>query len=340
MPEPGDNECMSGQDIEAVGAAYRRFADVEARGRSSLYESFARDVARDAELLERVADLPPHKRQPNLLFAAVRHIAGLAPDPVAFRRAALTRWSEVRAVMLARSTQTNEPGRCATLLPLLAGLPQPIALIEVGASAGLCLLPDRYRYAFDGREIGPLAETRGTPLFPCRTEGAVPVPDSLPVVAWRAGLDLNPLAVTDDDATAWLEALVWPEASGRAERLRSALAIARVDPPSVIRGDLRHDLQGLAAQAPGDATLVVFHTAVLAYLSDRGEREAFAASVREISDHWISNEAPFVFPAIGSRAGPPPMRDRFLLALDGRPVAWTDPHGAAMTWIEGATTAA
>jgi hypothetical protein len=331
---------MSKPGIEAVGATYKRFADVEARGRSPIYEGFARGVAGDAELLERVAELPPDKRQPNLLLAAVRHVAGLAADPAAFRRTALARWSEVQAVILARSTQTNEPGRCASLLPLLARLPQPIALIEVGASAGLCLLPDRYRYAFDGREVGAGEAACGAPIFPCRTEGAVPVPGRLPVVAWRAGLDLNPLDVTDADATAWLETLVWPEAGGRVERLRSAVAIARADPPRVVRGDLRHDLARLAAEAPREATLVVFHTAVLAYLSDPGEREAFATSVRGICDHWISNEAPFVFPTIAGGAGPAPARERFLLALDRRPIAWTDPHGAAMSWIEGATKTA
>jgi hypothetical protein len=320
-------------DIEAASANYKRFADVEAQGRSPLYEAFARGVAGDGELLARLADLPSHKRQPNLLFAAVRHVAGLAPDPVAFRRTALERWSEVCAVMLARSTQTNEPGRCATLLPLLARLRQPLALIEVGASAGLCLLLDRYRYAFDGREIAARAETSDAPVFPCRTEGAVPIPEVPPVIAWRAGLDLNPLDVIDTDEAAWLETLVWPERTGRADRLRSALVIARADPPRVIRGDLRHDLPALAAQAPPDATLVVFHTAVLAYLPDRGEREAFATLVREIADHWISNEAPSVFPTIAAHAGPAPTRDRFLLALDGGPVAWTDPHGAAMKWI-------
>ena len=72
---------------------------------------------------------------------------------------------------------------------------------------------------------------------------------------------------------------------------------------------------------------------MLAYLPDRGEREAFATSVREIANHWISNEAPFVFPTMAARAGSPPTHDRFLLALDGGPVAWTDPHGAAMNWI-------
>ena len=49
-----------------------------------------------------------------------------------------------------RSTKTNEPRRCAGLLPVLAGIAGPLALLEVGASAGLCLYPDRYSYSYDG----------------------------------------------------------------------------------------------------------------------------------------------------------------------------------------------
>jgi hypothetical protein len=71
---------------------------------------------------------------------------GLQPGYDAFRAAALDRRAEVATTMLARRTQTNEPARCATLLPALASLRQPLAVLEVGASAGLCLLPDRYGY--------------------------------------------------------------------------------------------------------------------------------------------------------------------------------------------------
>src|SRR5690606_8447977 len=92
--------------------------------------------------------LPPGKRQPNLVLAAARwHGASGGYDDL--RRVLLTRWHDVAATVRARATQTNEAGRCATLLPFLARLPQPLALLEVGASAGLCLLPDRYSYRFD-----------------------------------------------------------------------------------------------------------------------------------------------------------------------------------------------
>src|SRR3954451_19121895 len=138
-PTPGCQDgTMADADLPGIEAVYTRFAEEEARGKSPLYESFARGIAGDESLLRHLAGLPPAKRQPNLLLAAVRHIAGVLPDWPAFRTAALARWREIEAVMLSRSTQTNEPGRCATLLPVLANLPQPLALIEVGASAGLC----------------------------------------------------------------------------------------------------------------------------------------------------------------------------------------------------------
>ena len=118
------------------GAAenYRRFAAYEARGRSPLYEQLANGVADDPELLAFLADLPQEKRQPNLLLAAVRYLAGVQPGYEAFRAVVLDRRAEISATMLARRTQTNEPARCATLLPALASLRQPLALLEVGAA--------------------------------------------------------------------------------------------------------------------------------------------------------------------------------------------------------------
>src|SRR5262249_19045532 len=131
-------------DASEVAARYLCFAEVGARGRSPLYEEIARGVAADREVLDFLLVLPAEKQQPNLLLAAVRHLFGTPAGWSGFRETLLANRDAVAAVMQRRSTQTNEPARCATLLPALARLPQPLALIEVGASAGLCLLPDRY----------------------------------------------------------------------------------------------------------------------------------------------------------------------------------------------------
>lgn len=135
----------------------------------------------------------------------------------------------------------------------------------------------------------------------------------------------------EPDQVAWLEALVWPGEGERLELLRAAVAVARADPPRMARGDLRHDLPALAAEAPADATLVVFHTAVLAYVDDVAARAEFADTVRALGAVWISNESPDL---LAQDMGEPWPHGRFLLARDGRPVAWTDPHGTAIDWLD------
>jgi hypothetical protein len=317
----------------AIARTYRSFAHEEARGRSPLYEALTEGVADDPDVLARLADLPPAKQQPNLFLAAARHVSGVPRDWADFRLTVLARWDEIRAVMLERSTQTNEAGRCAALLPVLARLPQPLALLEVGTSAGLCLLPDRYAYDYGGRVLAPAEMTTDTPVFPCRADKATPLPGSLPHVVWRAGLDISPLDVNDVDQMDWLGTLVWPEQTDRLARLRAAVRIARADPPRILRGDLTRDLPLLVKEAPRDATLVVFHTAVLAYVPDQAQRDAFAAQAMSLCDYWISNEAPNVFPGIAAKidgALQPPL---FMLAVNGEPVAASHPHGATLDWI-------
>ncbi len=310
---------------EAIAKQYRRFAETEA---SPLYEALALGVASDADILAFLAELPVAKQQPNLLLAAVRFVCGVQTNPDDFRTALFARKEAVRGEILKRRTQTNEPARCAVLLPALSRLSGPLALIEVGASAGLCLLPDRYGYAYDGHApFGP------EPRFVCAADAATPVPTAHPAIIWRAGLDLNPLDVRDDDDMAWLEALVWPDQPERAARLRAAIAVARADPPRIVAGDLLTSLSGLAAEAPKDATLVVFHTAVLAYVADLEARVRFSRAMHDLDAVWISNEAPFVFPDIAAKLTGPVRRGAFLLAVNGEPTAWTDPHGAWIEWI-------
>ena len=313
---------------------YLAFARDEAAGRSPLYEAFSVGVARDTDVLALLAALPTIKQQPNLLFAAVKHRFGVQPDWPAFRTTVLSHWSEISATMLARSTQTNEAARCATLLPALMQLPQPLALLEVGASAGLCLLPDRYAYDFNGHQLTP--EDGSAPRFACQVNDGTPLPTRLPKIVWRAGLDLDPIDVRDADQCAWLEALIWPDQEQRLANLRAAITVAQREPPRLVRGDLQHDFVALAAEAPRDATLVVFHTAVLAYVRGQPQRDAFARTVRQLGAVWICNEAPGVFPDTTAQLADTVPRGQFILSIDGRPVALTDPHGAALRWIAAA----
>lgn len=311
---------------------YRHFAEHEAKGVSPLYEQLARYVSESHAAAAFVAELPGPKQQPNLVFAAVRHLYGIPRDGRHLEELIVQHADAIRAVILRRGTQTNEPGRCATLLPALARLPQPLALLEVGASAGLCLLPDRYAYDYGRVRLDPEPGAVAAPVFPCPAGDATPLPDRMPQVVWRAGIDLNPLDVSDPEEAAWLETLVWPGQEARAERLRAALGIARDDPPRVVRGDLVDDLPALAATAPREATLVVFHSAVLSYVAPE-RRDRFVRAVRELGAVWMSNESPPVLPEIAAKLDAPPPKDRFLLAVDGEPVALTGPHGQSIDWI-------
>jgi hypothetical protein len=304
---------------------YAEFAAREAHGSSPAYESLAIAVSRDRDLIALLDTLEPAKRQPNLLFAVARFRGGPVTDASAFLAFAKANWPALAGEMRVRGTQTNEIGRCALLLPVLAGLPQPLALLEVGASAGLNLFPDRYTYRYGGHVIGD-----GDPVLYCTLAGRRP-PPFRPDVVWRAGLDLNPLDITDPADVAWLDALIWPEHDHRRDRLRAAAEIATADPPMLRRGDLVDDLAALAAEAPKDATLVVFHTSVL-YQVAPARREAFVRLVGELPGHWVSVENPTVLAYAGLPA-PPDETLYNILALDGRPLAWARPHGQSLTWL-------
>ncbi len=323
---------------------YRRFAEIEARGYSPLYDEWCMGISHDDELLALLETLPTARRQPNLLLGAARFTGVPLGNYATFRSFVVAHWNTIRAVIESRTTQTNEAGRCAVLLPLLASISEaegrPLALIEVGASAGACLYPDRYAYSYSpGPALEPPA---GSPVMPleCAVSGGVPLPATLPVVTWRAGIDLNPLDAGNDDDVRWLEALVWPEHGHRAERLRAALGVVHADPPLLVRGDLNEQILPLVGRAPADAVVVVFHSAVLAYL-DRAARERFRATMMRLVGsrsrpvHWLAHEGHGTLAGVaGAMEKASEGRDgRFVLQHNERTVARTGPHGQSIEWL-------
>lgn len=322
---------------------YVEFA--EHAGDSPTFRTWAQAVAADPEVLAWLERLPVPKRQPNLVLAAARWHGVPAPGPYAALRAALLGDDgAIVATIMQRATQTNEVGRLATLLPAFDLVTEaelaPLAILEIGASAGLNLFPDRYDYEWTGDRVGHVLgrlDGSGGPLLRCQVRGDVTPPTQRPVIAWRGGLDLNPLDVHDADAMAWLENLVWPEHDDRRATLRQAVTVARAQPPVVRRGDLLTDLPDLVTEASAYGTVVAFHSAVLAYV-DPGAREAFVATLTELVDqgacHWVSNESPAVLPSVTATGPAIPADHRtFVEAVDGRVVAWTQPHGRSMRWF-------
>ncbi|MCR1784562.1 DUF2332 domain-containing protein [Nocardioides carbamazepini] len=316
-----------------VVESYRRFAAEAAD--SPTFAAWAAAVADDSEVLAWIRTLPDIKQQPNLVFAAARHHGVPAPGPYdALRAALLGDTGPLRATILTRATQTNEVGRLATLVPAFARFDGPLALLEVGTSAGLCLYPDRwgYRWTTDAGDV----VLGDDPLLPCRVKGPAPLPDRLPEIAWRGGIDLHPVDVTDPDETDWLQTLVWPEQDDRRDHLVRAIEIARQDPPAIVRGDLVEELPAAVERAAEHGTVVVFHSAVIAYLPPP-RRADFDALIRDLVGdgrcHWVSNEGKRVLPSVTATGPPiPEEHPTFVLGIDGRMVAQTHGHGRALRW--------
>ncbi len=323
---------------QELAEEYREFAAQAAD--SATFRAWSAAVADDAEVLDWLATLPRAKQQPNLVLAAARLHGVPAPGPyAALREALLADGSDgpIRATVLERSTQTNEVGRLATLAPAFAIVAAqhddaPLSLLEVGASAGLCLYPDRYTYRW--RTKGGDVVVGAGPGLACDVTGPAPLPQRVPRVAARRGVDLNPLDVTSPDDVAWLETLVWPEHDDRRARLRAALEVARADPPHVVAGDLLTELPRLVEEAAADGPVVVLHSAVIAYLDDH-QRVAFDELARGLvadgACHWVSNESSRVLPSITATASSlGPERHAFVLGLDGQAVAWAHGHGRTL----------
>jgi hypothetical protein len=315
-------------ELARLAEGYRAFS-AESAAEAPAYSALATAVSQDRDVLGFLADLPAGKRHPTLFLAALRFLGGVPADGAALRDRVVSDADRLRSTVLGRATQTNEPARCAALLPALAAIDGPLALVEVGASAGLCLYPDRYGYEYDGRPVGPPSPVQ----LRCTTTGPLPVPAALPEVVARIGVDLDPLDVTDPGDLAWLRALVWPgpvEAE-RLQRLDAAAAIAAQEPPRLLAGDLLDRLPDALALVPDGATPVVLHTAVLPYVgADR--RAAFVDRVRSLPVRWVAQEGAGMVPGTG-QPYPGGWGPYFVLSLDGRPLAHSAPHGGRVDWL-------
>lgn len=323
--------------MDAVVERYGRFARDEAPGRSAVYEAWARRVVDDAEVASALSAIPDTRRQPPLVFAVIRVLGAPVDDVDAWARWVLAHADEIAAQCRVRSVQTNEPLRCAALLPVLARIDGPIALLEVGASAGLCLYPDRYSYRYRrGDELIALDPVDGPSEVELHSDLTGDPALRMPEIVWRAGIDLHPLDARDRDDRAWLAGLVWPGEEGRRERIVAALDIAAGDPPLLVSGDGADALPALAARAPSDATLVVTTPGVLAHVP-RARRGAVIDAARA-AGRWVTLDAPGLHD--GWTGTPIAERGGFALALDGEVLAEVDPLGAWVAWHPGQASSA
>jgi len=282
---------------------------------------------------------------PLRLFAAVHYLVlvGEAPDALSGRfedfAAVLARHEDaLRARIETHGVQTNEVQRCTMLLPtLLAASAEtglPLELVELGPSAGLNLLLDRYRYRYANGTFGP-----GDALVQLAVDehgGRVPVSllDRALVVRRRRGIDLAPIDATTPEGYLLLRSFVWPGLDERVARLDAAVETLRrmPEPPELIQGDYTTILPAVLADRPADALTVVFETFSVVYLPEdvarelREELEAAAADGRPLA--WVSVRR------WDTKAGGDAVFELELRVWPGaaRVAARVDPHGNGIDW--------
>jgi hypothetical protein len=170
----------------------------------------------------------------------------------------------------------------------------------VGCSAGLDLIVDRVGITYS------TGQSMGDPSSPVQLSSSIvrdrPVPPrAMPEVVARVGVDVDPLDVTDADDARWLRACLWPDQPERVARLEAEMALARTDPPLLLRGDAVDVLPDAVARVPADALPVVTTTWALSHFPlERRLRFLHrldeAAGGRAVA--WVSAEGVGVAPAI------------------------------------------
>jgi hypothetical protein len=268
--------------------AHLSFGRADLPNASPLYAWLALRAADDREILRLVLHANTRPQRPHMLFAAVQYLLlsgvqdelvefypNFATEPRAreesypyFRAFCLKHADEISGLVTTYGVQNNEVGRCADLLLAFDMVAQrgggkPLAMIELGPSAGLNMLWDRYGYDYGA--VGYVGDRASPVQLHCEPRGDVqlPLPMAIPAVCWRMGIDLNPIDVHDERAVRWLRALIWPEHQDRALRIEAAIAMAQQHQMPIVAGDAVDRLPEVLAQVPAGATLCIYHSYAL-----------------------------------------------------------------------------
>ena len=326
---------------------------------SPLYRSLCRTIAGEPAVLDLLTQRRPGQQPSFLLLGAVHYLllsgaehplggyypslhgaaaadlSGAGPALLDFCRA---HRDELTELIRTRLVQTNVVKRSAGLRFALWAVgrrcAQPVHLIEVGASAGIHLHVDRYRYVVGGRTFGR-RDAAVTIETQWRGPGHPPDLDDVPPIASRTGVDLHPVPAADAVERLWLRALVWPENQHAADLLMAALESVAAEPPTIVAGDAISVCPGLGRSLPRGEPCVVFHAATRMHVP-KEHRAAFDEAIDSIADGGPLFHA-WLEPASAPHHGLAGAAGEMMLAMHGPgdlsavPVARVDGH---LEWEE------
>lgn len=343
---------------QVLSEKFRVFAELECKGLSPLYYALSHSIAQDEAILDIAKQSMPGQPIPNLLLASVHYLlssekynshplaafyATCSPSPVDpakaypyFRDFILDYSKEVIALLKSRRVQTNEVRRCAYLLPAFLFAishfePRPLALVEIGTSAGLNLLWDKYLYSYDNSVF--YGDASSAVFITSSFRGAIPPALSAPIpeISHRIGLDLNIVDTKMPDQAAWLRALVWPEHHQRRILMDAALKKRSQVELDLRLGDGFAMLVDLAKEMPAEPLLCVYHTHVANQISNEA-KQTFLESIAELGTkrdivHIFNNIKPNLHLTVYGK-------DRLI----DLPLANTDGHARWIEWLQNSGT--
>jgi len=311
-------------------------------GTSPSYAAWARSL--DDALVALLDEVPESKRQPELLFAVARRLGADPSDPGALRALGLEARPALVAALASATVQANDPRRLAPVVPLFAALAarvgRPLGLVDAGAAAGLCSIPDRV--TLDHRRGDALVRIRTAPSDPsvhltAEVSGVEVLPTITPIaVGARIALDPNPIDLAESHAFDRLVEAVPPEATDRTALMREAARATLAVPPVRIRGTLPGDLDRALDALPDGVVPVVLTTGTLVYVPG-ADRQRFVDRLRDRGVHWIALERTGILSGVAATLPDdvdPADPDAFATAsLDGMAMAVSDPFGVRVRWL-------
>jgi hypothetical protein len=275
-------------------------------------------------------------RRGRLPDLARRYPPNALPEPEDLAAAAFAALADADAEIaewLDHPPQTNEVGRSGILYPGMMVLAKetglPLSLFEIGCSAGLNLIPDRYAYRL-GRTDGG---AQGSPvaLAPAWTG---PAPDGVdPVIAARRGCDRSPLHVTDPAHHERLIAYIWPDQADRLARVEAAIGLARADPPAIDRADAADWVDEMIGAEPRPGmTRVLFHSIAFQYFPEAAQRRI--AATMERAGRTATPDTPLAWLAFEHyRKEAPRLTLRLWPGGGERELARGDAHVHTVNWL-------
>ena len=255
--------------------------------------------------------------------------AGIVADVMAAHEPALLPW-------LGGPPQTNEAGRSANFIAAMLWLadrrlPARFQCLEIGSSAGINLMLDRYAYDLGGVKFGP---ADGVMHFAPAWQGTPPPARDIAIVSTK-GCDVAPVDLMHPAQALRLKAYIWPEHTIRFERMDAAIRAASARKPDLVEATAADFVEAeLAKPQVSGTTRMLMHSIVWQYVP--ADQQARVTAAMEAAGALAAPDAPLAWVMVEADRSV----HRHKLTVRYWPggaaevqLAWSHPHGAYVAWL-------